>query len=469
MIIKVENLGMLRQAEFEIGNFTIICGKNNTGKTYATYALYGFIDFWRKRFRLTVDPKAVDALLEKGTVVFHLASFVELITEELDRASKEYVKYLPSVFASKRRNFENTTFSVRLQSNKSMNKYSPMDRTIVFGAEERIKLQFTATSEYELKISLLAEEKAKDQLPPLGILSEAISDTIKDIVYQGIIPNTFVSSAERTGTAIFQKELDFNKNKLVELLKDEKSKFHPLLILNKFTSDYALPVRDNVNFIRELESISNWESFISKSNPEILALFSDIIGGEYKIVKNVGVCFVPNYNRRLQLTLNESSSAVRSLLDIGFYLRHIARPGDMLMVDEPELNLHPENQRLLARIFARLIKLGIKVFITTHSDYIIKELNTLIMLNSNEQYIQSIKSEEGYKDEELLKVEDFRVYIADYQKLLIPPNKRKVSVPTLLRADINAEFGIELPSFDKAIDEMNRIQESLYFAKEGGK
>ena len=80
------------------------------------------------------------------------------------------------------------------------------------------------------------------------------------------------------------------------------------------------------------------------------------------------------------MTMDESSSAVRSLLDIGFYLRHVANPGDLLMVDEPELNLHPENQRLIARLFARIVNLGIKVFITTHSDYIIKELNTLIML-----------------------------------------------------------------------------------------
>ena len=46
----------------------------------------------------------------------------------------------------------------------------------------------------------------------------------------------------------------------------------------------------------------------------------------------------------------------------------------MLFIDEPELNLHPGNQRRIARLFARLSKLGIKVFITTHSDYIIKEL-----------------------------------------------------------------------------------------------
>ena len=41
MKIKVKNLGVLKQAEFELGDFTIICGENNTGKTYGNYALYG--------------------------------------------------------------------------------------------------------------------------------------------------------------------------------------------------------------------------------------------------------------------------------------------------------------------------------------------------------------------------------------------------------------------------------------------
>ena len=58
------------------------------------------------------------------------------------------------------------------------------------------------------------------------------------------------------------------------------------------------------------------------------------------------------------------------------------------MIDEPELNLHPDNQRRIARLLARLVNLGIKVFITTHSSYIIKELNTLIMLNRDEPHLK---------------------------------------------------------------------------------
>ncbi|MBO7370171.1 MAG: hypothetical protein J6U11_03885, partial [Campylobacter sp.] len=43
MKISLKNVGMLDEAEFEVGDLTIICGENNTGKTYATYSMYGYL------------------------------------------------------------------------------------------------------------------------------------------------------------------------------------------------------------------------------------------------------------------------------------------------------------------------------------------------------------------------------------------------------------------------------------------
>ena len=45
MEIQLKNIGMLDEAEFEVGDITLICGENNTGKTYVTYSLYGYLDF----------------------------------------------------------------------------------------------------------------------------------------------------------------------------------------------------------------------------------------------------------------------------------------------------------------------------------------------------------------------------------------------------------------------------------------
>ena len=48
MRVSMENIGIIRYAEFEVGDLTLICGTNNTGKTYATYALYGFLNYFQK-------------------------------------------------------------------------------------------------------------------------------------------------------------------------------------------------------------------------------------------------------------------------------------------------------------------------------------------------------------------------------------------------------------------------------------
>lgn len=158
--------------------------------------------------------------------------------------------------------------------------------------------------------------------------------------------------------------------------------------------------------------------------------------------------------------MDESSSGVRSALDLGFYLKHVAQKGDLLIVDEPELNLHPENQRKIARLFAQLVNIGIKVFITTHSDYIVRELNTLIMLNSDKPHIKKIQQEEGYTSLEILDYSKVKVYIAEQAK--IPSKHRKVN--TLTEAPIDKN-GIEVKSFDETIEKINQIQEAIVWGE----
>jgi AAA15 family ATPase/GTPase len=219
-------------------------------------------------------------------------------------------------------------------------------------------------------------------------------------------------------------------------------------------------VKSNVDFTRQLESLTKKDSFIAVKHPEILKDFADIIGGEYLVTKNDELYYVPK-GTKVKLSMDESSSAVRSLLDIGFYLRHVAAPGDLLMVDEPELNLHPENQRRVARLFARLVNVGVKVFITTHSDYIIKELNTLIMLKQDKARLKEIARQEGYGEEELLEARKVRVYIAEEALVKLDGGVRKTRCNTLVPAEVDSERGIEARSFDATIEDMNRIQEEI--------
>ncbi|WP_198400950.1 AAA family ATPase [Neisseria mucosa] len=93
-----------------------------------------------------------------------------------------------------------------------------------------------------------------------------------------------------------------------------------------------------------------------------------------------------------KLDLHLSSSTIKSLFGIWFYLEYQAQVNDTIMLDEPELNLHPSNQRVIARIVTKLVNAGINVILSTHSDYFVREINSLVML-SDEQGDPSTKSE----------------------------------------------------------------------------
>jgi hypothetical protein len=224
-----------------------------------------------------------------------------------------------------------------------------------------------------------------------------------------------------------------------------------------------LPVKSNIDFIRGIESFSKETSVLLDQHRDILDDFHDIIGGEYKMVKNEGTVFVPSKGSSIKLTMGESSSAVRSLLNIGAYLKHKAKPGDLLIIDEPELNLHPANQRKVARLLARLVNVGINIFITTHSDYLIKELNTLIMLSGDDAHLEKVRVDEKYKKSELLTSAQMSVYLATHGMCKYGDMKKAKSAMTLERAVVDDEQGIWIESFDKEIEDMDRIQSAILY------
>lgn len=461
MKITVKNLGALKQAEFTLGDLTIICGCNNTGKTYATYALFGFLYTWQRMFSIQIPSDKIAQLLADGVMRLDIQEYVQQSENIINQGCRAYTQQLPKIFAAPSERFKATDFvvSLAIENIQLVNSYEGE-----IGSSEVSLFSITKSKEStDLLVTLLVEEQ-KFKIPT-DVLERIIADALKDIIFKQLLPRPFIASAERTGAVIFRKELNFSRNRLLEKIRQADKNIDPMELLLKDYDDYALPIKTNVDFTRELEKIVKKRSFITENYPDVLADFADIIGGEYTVTRNDELYYVPK-GKRVKLSMDASSSAVRSLLDIGFYLRHEAQRGDLLMVDEPELNLHPENQRRLAKLFARLVNLGIKVFITTHSDYIIKELNTLIMLNHDKPHLKRIAEAEGYRQEELISADKIKVYIAEEASIILEGKTKKQKCQTLTSADIDPELGIAARSFDTTIETMNRIQEAIIWGEE---
>ena len=78
------------------------------------------------------------------------------------------------------------------------------------------------------------------------------------------------------------------------------------------------------------------------------------------------------------LPLMNASSMVSELAPVVLYLRHLVHPGTVLIVEEPESHLHPALQVEFTRQLARLVQSGVRVVITTHSEWVLEELANIV-------------------------------------------------------------------------------------------
>lgn len=109
-----------------------------------------------------------------------------------------------------------------------------------------------------------------------------------------------------------------------------------------------------------------------------------ILSGHIEIGKPAGG--LPNFRFRPHgdgskgpsLPLAQASSTVAELAPLALYIKHRLQPGDCLILEEPELGLHPGAQRDIARVLAGLADAGVKVLITTHSDILTDQLSNLV-------------------------------------------------------------------------------------------
>lgn len=332
-------------------------------------------------------------------------------------------------------------------------------------AQEELLLTMTKP-ENSTVAEITATSLAKDLTSGKGI-NEVVSNMLVSIILKDVLPDVFMASSERTGATIFRRDLNLAKNSVVDLLaqlhQDGSSEISPgRAFATLYKRNYARPVDDNVRFANTLPGADSETSELVQKHPELLDYFAAIVGGQYVTNKEGATHFQP-VKTKLKLGLGETSSAVRSLLIVWYWLKYQAKPGALLMIDEPELNLHPDNQRRLARFLARLVNVGVRVFITTHSDTIVREFNTLLMLSRELPHFAEVRQKNGYLPEESLAPEKVVLYVTGEGKFEVEGSAKRRTLTTLVQVKPDPKLGLDVKSFDQTILDMNRIQDDLRY------
>ena len=459
-----ENIRAVKDAHLELGGLTIVAGRNNTGKTYLAYTVYGFLKRWRywpelvsgelpvllKRLydgsrdaeRLNLS-RLVRSLLEKGearqsvdrkTLAQHRSHVVESIAHHFSLSG------LPEVFSSPPSEFDGARLSVDF-GKRFPAAVEPRDSFLPGG--NRLSVAYD-----DNHVVFRGDFVRGSNSPTEQYLRHFLPVAYVDLLMSEL-PDPFILSAERFGISLFYKELDFTKNKLVDLLQqlkndEESRRMSPYLLIDRTTSRYALPIKDNIDFTRNVSDIRRGDSELTTM--KLFNAIREMMDGYYQATDDE-IRFISKRRgeRRFNIPLHLASSSARGLSDFYFFLRHVARRNHLLIVDEPESHLDTQNQILLARMLSRLVSTGIRVLVTTHSDYLVKELNNLLMLNALPKDADVVRSM-GYSDEQPLEPDNVRAYIA--------------SGGSLSRCTVD-RYGIDMPVFDKTIDSINRVSMSF--------
>ena len=457
---RFKNLGPIKTADLELGDLTIVAGRNNTGKTYLTYTLYGFLKMskqWRGvgRFLFREDRKdqsmglpslhaVAEQLGHEGQVDFPLS--LEAISQQraavLQRLSDLFSRQAMAGIFSISDKFDRASIEMRgggLEHDLTADTAATQLRT----EATRISIEYDGH-----RATIIAHHTVKAMG---GLLTSYLADRYVDFLLAGVLPDPFILSAERFGISLFYRELDFAKNQLVDLLQkmaDDKNRERtsPFLFVDQATSRYALPIKDNIDYTRSIPDIRG-----DKSDLHGVRLFDyvkDMMEGYYSSSGDE-IRFISRSRgkgRSFNIPLHIASSSARGLSDFYFYLRHVARKTHLVMIDEPESHLDTANQIRLARLLAQFVNAGVRVLITTHSDYLIKEFNNLVMLSQQfadkEEVVRSLK----YDSSDFLEPTSVRAYVAENNGLT------KCTVDRL---------GIDVPMFDKTIDHINDVANEL--------
>lgn len=455
MKVTFKNIGVVKEATIDLSKkLNIFCGANNTGKTYLTYAVYGLLKQTAPFFQNSLSQKEVKKLIQKEAIKIELNQ--DIIHKYRKLNQLEFGNNLDSIFGlSKKETFKFFKDISVIYDDLHLEVVDTQANIKFDDSEFEFEFKKNDNDNF-IQIKLLKISDNFNFEKNEGFINHILYYILHEIITKYPIKNTHILPVERNSIYTFSKELSLKRNDLIDQLQNFSSDkdFNSADFLEKRTTRYPLAIRDGLKMANDLGNIAKQESEFAEFAKQIE---TELLEGVVSTNQYGDVVFAPNKAKTKKLPIHLAASVVKSLSHLTFYLKHIAKKGDLIIIDEPELNLHPDNQIRLARIFAKLINKDFRLLISTHSDYIIRELNNLIMISEDTETIKAIAKEHGYAEDEKISPDDVGAYLFKYT------TKTKVKVEQIPVT----QTGFEVETINDAINELNqRSQELYYYLKE---
>ena len=402
--VHVKNFGKIKEAVVEVSPMTLFLGDNNSGKSYLMTLIYGLLNirFFGSNYDFNENSKTYQEccnILERNLVwdgeeptgVFWLAKeervlFINLLNEILDK-NKE--KFLQELF-----NKDMEIEELSLSFPEKMHCGFEVHKGYTDGKEHQIIFGYDGGKNHFLGYGMPADPDER-KMGVHFLLSYILEYMLNaDFADMGRGEAVYFPMA-RTGFLLTYKSL------VGSALQDKFS-------LQETRKN--LLTKPNADFLTALNRLDTQETK-GKYEDIITFLERHVIFGHVSRTElpTHDIYYTPEGQEK-QLPMFVASGVVTEMTPLLLFLKY-ANLGTMLM-EEPEISLHPELQWSFARVLIRLHNKGVRVFITTHSDIILQHINNMLKLETIESK-EALLRKFGYEPEDLLKREDVAVYQFD--------------------------------------------------------
>jgi len=456
--VKVKNFGPVSKGEVIIKPLTIFIGPNNSGKSYISTLIHSIIkNFEESRFEFRLNnidiiDKYLSELqnivgnIENGKVVEIPQTFIRKLAKEVykkvyeENLGKEIQNYYACSLKDLAKigensfdleiNYESDDIFLKLKDNELKIQKSPkIDENLKLTVKFEIA-NFPSSPDVQPigrgKVLVRLSKKSEIQEALIYLIFYIVDSLLQRLLKSLIIVNSYYLPASRSGIIQIYKIL------LASILKEitSREKF-----ISKTIHDFLLP----------LIYIDTYKEIKSPTYNIAIEFEKEIINGEIKVV-GLEKFSLPEivYNfENTQIPLHRASSTISELAPLFIYLKYIVRLPGILIIEEPEAHLHPLNQSKLAKLLVKLVRSGLYLVITTHSEYLLGQINNFISLSKIPENLRK----EKYRSEDYLNIDEVSAYVFEYDE------KSKGYI--IKELEITEEDGISEEEFIK-------VHEALY-------
>ncbi len=395
--LELKDVGPIANAVLDINKINIIGGQNSTGKSTASKLFYCFLKANSSNRDKLVAPSLLEAL-EK----FYLSlrfynndsySLSELVQKT--RRTREFIK---------NRHYDN--FEDLLEWFEEIGIL--FEEFIASDKKSKGFLSSNVQSNDNPKKKLIEDFNKVKRI--IQIVEEESNEFFKEVMEQLLFseleiefPSEF-DNAKLSGSsnAVFSFDVNFKEYKfesngkfnIGHVFYLESFSIFDNYLSSDFDSEHVSDLKEHL-FPKKLPS----KMFDDESMKILEEIVSDVVGG--RIIKKEGELKFVSKGSKYTSSMKNTASGIKQIAVIQSLLRNrFLGDNSVLIIDEPEVNLHPEWQIKLARILVLLAKEGdITLYINSHSPMFIEAMDTFSEYYDFEEYVNYYLSEKSDDEE----------------------------------------------------------------------